>query len=77
MEVGIIAQIDVTGNIVSGHDIIEITSNLDLRQLNFHHEKVDWREIKEILKNMHWKNLFESLNNKECIDLFIYCIEKV
>ena len=27
----------------------------DLRQLNFHHEKVDWAEIKEVILNMPWK----------------------
>ena len=92
---GIITQIDVTGTIMSDHDIIELTINIgdndrkiennenkeqtemDLRQLNFHHEKVDWTIIKEILKEMPWEVLFKGLNNEECTDLFIYCITEI
>ena len=92
---GIFTQIDVTGTIMSDHDIIEITTNIgdndrkiennenkeqtetDLRQLNFHHEKVDWTIIKEILKEMPWEVLFKGLNNEECTDLFIYCIKEI
>jgi len=92
---GIFTQIDVTGTIMSDHDIIEITTNIgdndrkiennenkeqtetDLRQLNFHHEKVDWAIIKEILKEMPWEVLFKCLNNEECTDLFIYYIKEI
>ena len=92
---GIFTQIDVTGTIMSDHDIIELTTNIgdndrkiennenkeqtetDLRQLNFHHEKVDWTIIKEILKEMPWEVLFKGLNNEECTDLFIYCIKEI
>ena len=92
---GIFTQIDVTGTIMSDHDIIELTTNIGdndrkiennenkeqtvtvLRQLNFHHEKVDWTIIKEILKEIPWEVLFKGLNNEECTDLFIYCIKEI
>lgn len=56
---------------MSDHDIIQVTENLcdsngqiinteneaetDQRQPNFHHEKVSWKEIKELIKEMTWK----------------------
>merc|ERR1711962_1701181 len=64
-------------------DCNELTSNndeateieeTDLRQLNFHHENVSWDEIKEIIKEMPWTELFNGKNNEECTDIFIYFI---
>ena len=95
-DLGIITQIDVTGTIMSDHDIIEIATNtgdntkktienetdtqpdeMDLRQLNFHHEQVDWIEIKEILKVIPWEKILKGLNNEECTELLIYCIKEI
>ena len=72
--------IEVTTNL---KDCNELTSNndeateideTDLRQLNFHHENVSWDEIKEIIKEMPWTELFNGKNNEECTDIFIYFI---
>ena len=49
----------------------------DLRTLNFHHENVSWDRINEILEKMPWKKLFEGKNNKECTEIFIYCIRRI
>merc|ERR1712055_1093870 len=95
-DLGIITQIDVTGTIMSDHDIIELATNIGdnsrktiddetdaqldemhLRQLNFHHEQVDWIEIKEILKVIPWEKILKGLNNEECTELLIYCIKKI
>merc|ERR1712228_373494 len=46
----------------------------DLRQLNFHHENVSWDEIKEIIKEMPWTELFNGKNNEEYTEIFIYFI---
>ena len=32
----------------------EINEQVDLRQLNFHHVKIDWEGINKILKEMPW-----------------------
>merc|ERR1711874_560176 len=42
---------------------------------NFHHEKVCWEEIKELIKEMPWAELFEGKNNEECTEIFIYFIK--
>merc|ERR1712029_1104982 len=46
----------------------------DLRTLNFHHENVSWERINE---KMPWRKLFEGKNNKECTEIFIYCIRRI
>merc|ERR1711977_222090 len=67
-------------------DCNELTSNneetteideTDLRQLNFHHENVSWDEIKEIIKEMPWTELFDGKNNEECTNIFIYFIKVI
>merc|ERR1711889_42216 len=72
--------IEVTTNI---KDCNELTSNndkateideTDLRQLNFHQENVSWDEIKEIIKEMPWTELFNRKNNEESTEIFIYFI---
>merc|ERR1712240_174513 len=91
----LITQIDITGTIMSDHDIIEIETNIvtnsikttknenetddqvDLRQLNFHHEKIDWEGINKILKEMPWNELFHGLNNENCTELLLYCIKEI
>ena len=91
----LITQIDVTGTIMSDHDIIEIETNIvdnskkttkneneiddqvDLRQLNFHHVKIDWEGINEILKEMPWNELFHGLNNEDCTELLLYCVKEI
>ncbi|MCP4255272.1 MAG: hypothetical protein GY775_18075, partial [Candidatus Scalindua sp.] len=47
----------------------------DLRQLNFHHEKVNWTQMKEVLLEMPWKEIFDGKNNEECTEIFIYVIQ--
>merc|ERR1739845_212228 len=49
----LITQIDVTNTIMSDHDIIENETDeqVNLRQLNFHHEKIDWEGINKILRD--------------------------
>merc|ERR1712240_414025 len=54
-------------------EAVEI-DDTDLRQLNLHHENVSWDEIKEIIKEMPWTELFNGKNNKECTEIFIYFI---
>merc|ERR1711954_46120 len=49
----------------------------DLRTLNFHHENVSWERINEIIERMPWRKLFEGKNNKECTEVFIYCIRRI
>merc|ERR1712240_340630 len=91
----LITQIDVTGTIMSDHDIIEIETNIvdnnktttknenetdnqvDLRQLNFHNEKIDWEGMNKILKEMPWNELFNGLNNENCTELLLYCIKEI
>merc|ERR1711889_4510 len=90
----LITQIDVTGTIMSDHDIIEIETNIanskkttknenetddqvDLTQLNFHYEKIDWEGINKILKEMPWNALFHGLNNENCTELLLYCIKEI
>merc|ERR1712240_355388 len=55
----------------------ETDYQVDLRQLNFHHEKIDWEGINKILKEMPWNELFHGLNNKDCTELLLYCIKEI
>merc|ERR1711915_645492 len=55
----------------------ETDDQIDLRQLNFHHEKIDWEGINEILKEMPWNELFHGLNNENCTELPLYCIKEI
>ena len=56
--------IEVTSNLKDCKELITNTDEAveideaDLRQLNFHHENVSWDEIKEIIKEMPWTELF-------------------
>ena len=67
---------DCNGQITNTDDKAEIEGD-DLRQLNFHHEKVSWEEIKELIREMPWAELFEGKNNEECTEIFIYFIKKI
>merc|ERR1711874_925506 len=84
--IDIITQQDVSKTIMSDHNIIEITTNMeneaegeedDLRLLNFHHEVVCWEEIKELIRVLPWAKLFEGKNNEECTEIFIYFIKMI
>ena len=66
---------DCNGQITNTEDKAEVED--DLRQLNFHHEKVSWEEIKELIREMPWAELFEGKNNEECTEIFIYFIKKI
>merc|ERR1712240_988692 len=55
----------------------ETDDQADLRQLNFHHEKIDWKGINKILKEMPWNELFHGLNNENCTELLQYCIKEI
>ena len=55
----------------------ETEDHVDLRQLNFHHEKIDWEGINKILKEMPWNELFHGLNNEDCTELLLYCIKEI
>merc|ERR1712240_411001 len=72
--------IEVTTNIkdcnelASNNDEATEIDETDLRQLNFHHENVSWDEIKEIIKEMPWTELFDRKKNEECTEIFIYFI---
>merc|ERR1712240_970772 len=55
----------------------ETDDQVDLRQLNFHHEKIDWERINKILKEMPWNELFHGLNNENCTELLLYCIKEI
>ena len=95
-DISVFTQIEVTRTIMSDHDLIEITTNIeekenhlnnkenmeameenDLRQLNFHNEKVPWSLIKQILKELDWNRIFEGRNNEECTHIFIEIIKKI
>ncbi len=47
----------------------------DLRHLNFHHEKVNWTQMKEVLLEMPWKEILDGKDNEECTEIFIYVIQ--
>merc|ERR1711913_135817 len=49
----------------------------DLRLLNFHHEKECWEEIKELIRELPWAELFEGKNNEECTEIFIFFIKMI
>merc|ERR1711989_178135 len=55
----------------------ETDEQADLRQLNFHHEKIDWEGINKILKEMPWNELFHGLNNEDCTELLLHCIKEI
>merc|ERR1712240_60589 len=55
----------------------ETDDQVDLRQLNFHHEKIDWEGINKILKRMPWNELFHGLNNEDCTELLLYCVKEI
>merc|ERR1712228_961618 len=55
----------------------ETDDQVDLRQLNFHNEKIDWEGINKILKEMPWKEIFHGLNNENCTELLLYCIKEI
>ena len=64
---------DCNEHITDTNEAAEI-DEADLRQLNFHHENVSWDDIKEIIKEMPWTELFKGKNNKECTEIFKYLI---
>ena len=95
-DISIFTQIEVTKTIMSDHDLIEITTNIeekekhltskentdameenDLRQLNFHSEKVPWSLIKQIIKELDWHGIFKGRNNEECTHIFMEIIKKI
>ena len=55
----------------------EIDNQVDLRQLNFHHVKIDWEGINKILKEIPWNELFHGLNNKDCTKMLLYCVKEI
>merc|ERR1712240_766413 len=55
----------------------ETDDQVDLRQLNFHHEKIDWEGINKILKEMPWNELFHGLNNENYTELMLYCLKEI
>ena len=55
----------------------EIDKQVDFRQLNFHHVKIDWEGINKILKEMPWNELFHGLNNEDCTELLLYCVKEI
>merc|ERR1711954_444236 len=55
----------------------ETEDQTDLRQLNFHHEKIDWEGINKILKEIPWNELFHGLNNENCTELLLYYIKEI
>merc|ERR1712240_364864 len=55
----------------------ETDDQVDLRQLNFHHEKIDWEGINKILREIPWNELFHGLNNENCTELLLYCIKQI
>merc|ERR1712055_721887 len=75
--------IEITTNIKDYNGQIPNTENEaegeedDLRLLNFHHEKVCWEEIKELIRELPWAELFEGKNNEECTEILIYFIKKI
>merc|ERR1711874_475874 len=75
--------IEITTNIKDYNGQITNTENEadgeedDLRLLNFHHEKVCWEEIKELIRELPWAELFEGKNNEECTEIFIYFMKMI
>ena len=62
-------------DLLKGRDSNPHIEENDLRQLNFHHEKVNWTQMKEVLLEMPWKEIFDRKNNEECTEIFIYVIQ--
>ena len=94
-EIDAFGQVEVTETIMSDHNVIEITTDIewnkgvdvaksrldmkedDLRQLNFHSEKVPWSEIGQILNELDWEIIFRGRNVEECTDIFIEIIKTI
>ena len=94
-EIDAFRQVEVTETIMSDHNVIEITTDIewnngidveksrvdikedDLRQLNFHSEKVPWSEIGQILNELDWEIIFRGRNVEECTDIFIEIIKTI
>ena len=49
----------------------------DLRQLNFHSEKIPWSEIGQILNELDWEIIFGERNVEECTYIFIEIIKTI
>ena len=49
----------------------------DLRQLNFHSEKIPWSEIGQILNELDWEKIFGERNVEECTYIFIEIIKTI
>ena len=74
--------IEITTSIPYNNNLIENSGEAQanenyLRTLNFHYENVSWQKINEIIERMPWRKLFEGKNNKECTEIFIYCISRI
>ena len=95
-EIDVFKQLEITQTIMSDHDLIEITTDIewnkeginegdsrvnmeedDLRQLNFHSEKVSWERIGQILNELDWEIIFEGRNVEECTHIFIEIIKTI
>ena len=49
----------------------------DLRQLNFHSEKVPWTKIVRILNELDWEKIFEDKDVEECTYIFLEIIKTI
>ena len=49
----------------------------DLRQLNFHSEKVPWTKIGLILNELDWEKIFEGRDVEECTYIFLEIIKTI
>ena len=49
----------------------------DLRQLNFHSEKVPWTKIGLILSELDWEKIFEGRDVEECTYIFLEIIKTI
>ena len=64
-------------NLLNKKEVDKKIEETDLRQLNFHHERVNWEKMKEILLLMPWKEIFNGKNTQECTEIFIYVIIEI
>merc|ERR1712082_65428 len=54
-----------------------VTSETDLRQLNFQHQDIPWKRINQIIKEIKWNEIFEGRCNEECTDIFTAIIKQL
>ena len=63
-------------NIDVGESRVDMKED-DLRQLNFHSEKIPWSEIGQILNELDWDKIFKGRNVEECTCIFIEIIKTI